>query len=209
MKLGDPAARAEGEASRGTQPVHYVAPEVAMVMLARAQHPGSRHRAMADGQGRAPSLAHLAAPALDAWGLGLTICELFAGAPIFSTNRSQEAAHLRARCDGSVHIGLGAVHPASARSFVRKLLALEPDSRASLDQMAKHAWLNGGLDTVELIVLRAQQKQGMQTHSRIEAVKDVFKHKEEEAERAKRLDEQRRRSATPRRTRSVALAGAR
>ena len=28
---------------------------------------------------------------------------------------------------------------------MRKLLALEPDSRASLDQMAKHAWLNGGL----------------------------------------------------------------
>ena len=80
-KLGDLSrARLEGEAlplSRGTQPVHYVAPEVAMVMLARAQHGEAAIDAMADGAGTADAftLAHLAAPPLDAWGLGLTICD--------------------------------------------------------------------------------------------------------------------------------------
>ena len=82
---------------------------------------------MADGEtADAFTLAHLAAPPLYAWGSASR-----SASPIFSTNRSQEAAHLRALCDASVHIGLGAVHPASARSPVRKLLALEPDSRAS------------------------------------------------------------------------------
>ena len=95
------------------------------------------------------------------------------------------------------------------------LLALEPDSRASLDQMAKHAWLNGGLDTVELqsSFLGLQQKQeSMQTQlARIEAeIKDVFKHKEEEAERSKRLEEQHRRKRDAEANKKRwALAGAR
>ena len=75
--------------------------------------------------------------------------------------------------------------------------------------------LNGGLDTVELqsSFLGLQQKQeSMQTQlARIEAeIKDVFKHKEEEAERAKRLDEQHRRKRDAEANKKRwALAGAR
>lgn len=46
---------------------------------------------------------------------------------------------------------LGAVRPSSARHFLSKMLAFDPSQRASLDELARHAWLAGGLDTTELL----------------------------------------------------------
>ena len=92
----------------------------------------------------------LATPSLDAWGLGLTIYELFSsgGAPLFPF--AHDASHLTALAEGTLDLYLGVVTPVTARHLLEKLLELGPTRRAPLDDIARHAWLVGGLDTMEL-----------------------------------------------------------
>ena len=133
---------------RGTQPLCYCAPEVAELILRRNERddadrsPGSR-----DGSLR---FELAATPKLDSWGLGLAIYELFSsgGASLFPF--ATDASHLEALADGTVDTYLGAVSPPAARHVLEKLLEIEPERRASLDDVIKHAWFGGGLDTIEL-----------------------------------------------------------
>ena len=211
MRAGRPQPRpARGRGSPAlarTADVHYVAPEVAMVMLARAQHQEAAIDAMADGAGRrTPSRWRTSRRRRSTRGLGLDVRAL-AGAPIFSTNRSP-GRRTRALCDGSVHIGLGAVHPASARSFVRKRWRSSPTA-ARRRQMAKHAWLNGGLDAELGVLPRPPAEAGEQPQlARIEAeIKDVFA--QGGGGRARQaVGEQHRRKRDAEATKAVGLAGA-
>lgn len=130
---------------RGAQPPCYCAPEVADSLVgnvATAIQPESELRE----EQSAPNL--LARPSLDAWGIGLTLYELFSfgGEPLFAA----DASHLHALVERRVAINLGHVRPVSARHLLEKLLSLDADARASLDDIVHHAWLAGGLDTVEL-----------------------------------------------------------
>ena len=43
------------------------------------------------------------------------------------------------------------MRPASARRLLERMLHLEPGKRPTLDVVARHAWLAGGLDTSELL----------------------------------------------------------
>ena len=55
-----------------------------------------------------------------------------------------------ALADRSAPVCLGSVRPHAARHLVEKLIAFDPSERLGLDEVAKHAWLTGGLDTREL-----------------------------------------------------------
>ena len=86
-----------------------------------------------------------------------------------------DASHLEALSERTVHFPLGRVHPPSARHLLEKLLHFEPGARASLDEISKHAWLGGGLDTCELegsftglqsAQARAPPRPGVSRHAR-------------------------------------------
>ena len=84
-------------AYRGAQPMCYCAPEVAALVLQRLD------------SGEEPDESTPAKTTLDTWGLGLTLFELFGGAPLFPA--AKRADHLRALVDGSIEIPLGTVQP--------------------------------------------------------------------------------------------------
>ena len=129
--------------TRGAQPVCYCAPECADLAI--------RGRNQPEGMALENELALdvLADPSLDTWGAGLTIYELFsAGAPLFPIGK--DTSHLEALAERTATPSLGRVRPASARHLLERMLKLEPSERLSLDDVARHAWLSGGLDTVEL-----------------------------------------------------------
>ncbi|KOO31368.1 kelch repeat [Chrysochromulina tobinii] len=151
-KLMDMSRAVETGASvpsvRGTQPLCYCAPEVAELILRRNERDNAdRSPSSRDGSLR---FELAATPKLDSWGLGLAIYELFSsgGAPLFPF--ATDASHLEALADGTVDTYLGAVSPPAARHVLEKLLEIEPERRASLDDVIKHAWFGGGLDTIEL-----------------------------------------------------------
>ena len=140
-------ARAVGEPlppERGAQPMCYCAPEVAELVLRRAD------TASQAGSADALPLAVLAHESLDAWGVGLTLYELFAsgGVPLFDS--AKDVSHLSALAERRATISLGHVRPDAARHLLQKLLLLEPNECATLDEVAHHAWLAGGMDTLEL-----------------------------------------------------------
>jgi hypothetical protein len=123
-------------------------PEVAELILRRNERDNAdRSPSSRDGSLR---FELAATPKLDSWGLGLAIYELFSsgGAPLFPF--ATDASHLEALADGTVDTYLGAVSPPAARHVLEKLLEIEPERRASLDDVIKHAWFGGGLDTIEL-----------------------------------------------------------
>ena len=57
---------------------------------------------------------------------------------------------MRELADRSAPLHVGHVQPASARHLLEKMLCFEPSERATLDEVAHHAWLAGGMDTLEL-----------------------------------------------------------
>jgi serine/threonine protein kinase len=188
-------------ASCGLQPIAYCAPEVADLVIRRQNANGK------------PLLHQTPSrPSLDAWGLGLTLFELFGGVPLFPAARNVE--HLKALLDGTVEISLGTVEPAPARHLLQKLLRLEPTERASLDDAARHAWLVGGLDTVELSSsfsgLQQQQEFTQQQLVRVQAELRTSEKlaREEEESRSRFENEQQKRMDTEQRRRRSILAGA-
>ena len=68
---------------------------------------------------------------------------------------------------------LGCVRPDAAKHLLEKLLAFEPNERPSLEDVARHAWLSGGLDTVELNQsfsgLQSKQEQTQRQLARVQA----------------------------------------
>jgi len=195
LQIGEPLPP-----SRGHQPMPYCAPEVADLVVRRQQ-----------AHGNSLSLDTLAHPSLDAWGLGLTLFELFGGTPLFP--HARKADHLLALVDGTVEITLGTVQPATARHLIRKLVQLQPTERCSLEAAARHAWLVGGLDTEELSTsfsgLQQQQestqKQLVRVQGELRAASKLAQ--EEEESRARIEAEQRKRTETEQRRRRSVLAG--
>ena len=60
------------------------------------------------------------------------------------------ASHIEKLAARKVSHVLGQVRPLSARHLLEKMLNHDPEERPSLDEVARHAWLGGGLDTAEL-----------------------------------------------------------
>ena len=121
-----------------------------------------------------------------------------------SKNASRTSDHL-----------LGAVQPLSARHLLAKLLALEPSKRAPLDEVARHAWLVGGLDTIELHESYAGLQQAQQLTQRqlatVQAeLRGQRKLEKEEALSRERIDTeaQKRKEAKEAKRRSVLSAAA-
>ena len=179
-------------AGRGAQPMCYCAPELADHIL-RRQH-DDETGATVEG---ALQLDLIAGDPLDSWGLGLMLYELFSGGiPLFPTAR--DATHLHDLVAGTLELALGAVRPASAQHLLEKLLIFVPSSRATLDEAARHAWLVGGLDTIELdssFTGLQQAQDGTQRQlARVQAeLRGQKKIQVEENESRLRLDEEQRR----------------
>ena len=127
-------------ATRGAQPLCYCAPELAEYTMRNGNRPSDQPNAESDLR------AH---ESIDVWGLGLTIYELFSGgSPLFQVEKG--GGHIESLAERAATISLGNVRPASARHLLEKLICFEPNERLTFAEIARHAWLSGGLDTREL-----------------------------------------------------------
>ena len=139
------------------------------------------------------------------WGLGLLLYELCLGVALFAG--AKEGAHFGAMAGGALPVELAAIRLPSLRHLVAKLVRLEPTERCSLEATAHHAYLAGGLDTVEL----SESFQGLQT--RQEAMQHEMAKIEAELLRRDKLraeeEERARRYADQKQRRDVMASGAR
>ena len=94
--------------------------------------------------------------------------------------------------------------------MLEKLLKLEPSARAPLVDVARHAWLVGGLDTQELVHsfsgLQREQETTQRQLARVQAeLRTMEKLEQEEGERRVRVEEEKKKrlDAEQRRRRSV------
>ena len=172
---------------------------------------GEGARARSQPPAGALSLGVAAHPSLDAWGLGLLLYELFCGVALFAG--AKERAHFAALADGSCRVELGAVSAAAPRHLLAKLLRLDPAERCSLDEAASHAYLSGGLDTLELAEsfqgLQRQQEAMQDEMARIEAeLTRRDKLQAEEAQRMSRYADAKKRSSDAASTRRRSIFNA-
>jgi serine/threonine protein kinase len=180
---------------RGAQPLAYCAPEVAELLIRRSKEHGAESPAAPPG---ALTLDVLAAESLDSWGLGLTLFELFSGGDPLFPRAHKDDKHMSSLADGSAVVSLGGVRPTAARHLLEKLLVLEPSGRATIDVVGKHAWLTGGLDTIELsdsyTGLQDAQDVTQRQLARVQAgLRGQKKLQLEEEETRVRVEEERRR----------------
>ena len=89
-----------------------------------------------------------AAAPLDVWSLGVLLWQLFSGQPLFASE--PEALAIMTSAAGALEPSMGCVTDLQARHLLHKMLQREPAERIGSLKIAKHSYLTGGLDEVEM-----------------------------------------------------------
>ncbi|CAG8531834.1 8121_t:CDS:2 [Paraglomus occultum] len=92
---------------------------------------------------------------MDMWSFGCTIYELFAGKPLFMSDDETKRALLDTSCMQHFEFPSKNVSDVQAQHVLKKLLAINPIKRASIEEILRGAYFNGGADSVQLHNLRA------------------------------------------------------
>ena len=87
-----------------------------------------------------------ASAALDVWSLGVLLWQLFSQQPLVSCE-AEALAMIPLR---EVEMSLGCVGDLQARHLLSKMLQRDEVRRISVEEVLKHGYLTGGLDTVQL-----------------------------------------------------------
>ncbi|CAG8612231.1 11242_t:CDS:2, partial [Paraglomus occultum] len=93
---------------------------------------------------------------MDMWSFGCTIYELFAGKPLFISDDETKRALLDASCMQHFEFPSKNVSDVQAQHVLKKLLAINPIKRASIEEILRGAYLTGGADSVQIRNMRAE-----------------------------------------------------
>jgi serine/threonine protein kinase len=128
-----------GEPMPAKCPICYAAPEAVRPL---------RHRGGVQAAASALLSMAPAAASLDVWSLGVLLWQFFSQQPLFCSEH--EAFEMATATVGQLEPSLGCVTDLQARHLLHKMLQREPRERIDSHKIAKHSYLTGGLDEVEL-----------------------------------------------------------
>lgn len=128
-----------GEPMPAKCPICYAAPEAVRPL---------RHRGGVQAAASALLSLAPAAASLDVWSLGVLLWQFFSQQPLFCSEH--EAFEMATATVGQLEPSLGCVTDLQARHLLHKMLQREPRERIDSHKIAKHSYLTGGLDEVEL-----------------------------------------------------------